>query len=378
MKRCLYKCIAPLLCLSLLTGCSGGGIFTNYREVEELMIVQTMGFDLTPSKTAVSISGGGSSGEAKFTRMFTDAKSISGAEQKIQDYSAAEEIFYAHVNYIAMGRETAKEELAHCLDFIQRSPQMRMDTPLFVVSNGTAEELVLGSGNKEYDATNVLKSLERNLDTRGDCRIFSAKEVVANLNKNGSALICAVKCVKASNALEDAKDDLTALPDGYAVIKDKDMIGQISYEDALAVGLIQNEAGPCRITARTGSGNATVQLENCQCKIEPLMNGSELSGLKLDVKLSASLLEYDGRLDLKAAEANLQKQIEARLTNVLNMSKLTACDFLQLGGILEARHPFALAGMSKDFQTLLPDIYYIINVSADISRSFDADLEGSP
>lgn len=371
MKR-LFKCIAAALCLSLLTGCSSGSIYSNYRETEQLMVVQTMGFDKAPKGFSVSVSAGG---EEKITRMAAEAESISLAEQIMQDYSAAEEIFYAHTSYIAIGEEAAKSGLSHYLDFIGRSTQMRMDTPLFIVAGGRASELVLGSGNEEYDATDVLKSLERNVKKRGDLQIFTAGEVTAQLDRNGAALICAVRCVQAKDSLYDSQDELTAIPDGYAVIKGKKMIGQISYHDALAVGLLQNKAGPCRLTVSTKDGNAALQLDDCKCTIEPVYEDGKLSGLSVDVKLRTAMLERGETINLEDVTAALKKDIKLRLVNVLNLSKLTGCDFLQLGSSLEAKHPFSAVGMGQDFQDALPDIYYIINVSAEIDRSFDADRE---
>ena len=373
MKR-IFKCMIPLLCLSLVTGCSGG-IYTNYRELDELMIVQTMGFDSAKDGFTVSATTGkGASESAKIMRMSAQAESITLAEQIMQDYSAAEEIFYAHVNYIVLGAEAAKSDLTHCLDFIRRSPQMRPDTPLFAVTNGSAAELILGSGGEDYDATDTLRSLERNLERRGDCRVFSAKEVIAASDRNGSALICAVKTVDAGNSLQDAEDELTALPDGYVIIKNHRSIGQISYSDALAVSLIQNKAGPARLTANADGESLTVQLESCECALEPVMKNGRLGAVKLDLKIEASLPESGGNFDPEKANSVLAKEIKTRLQNVLTMEKRSSCDFLQLGGILETSKPFEMAGMGRDFQNLLPNISFIVNVKAEVHRSFDTDL----
>ncbi|MDO4816728.1 MAG: Ger(x)C family spore germination C-terminal domain-containing protein [Bacillota bacterium] len=372
MKRVLYKCIGAVLCLSLLAGCSSGSIYSNYRETEQLMVVQTMGFDESPKGFSVSVSTGG---EEKITRMAAEAESITLAEQKMQDYSAAEEIFYAHTSYIAIGESAARSGLSHYMDFIGRSTQMRMDTPLFVVTGGNASELVLGSGNEEYDATDVLKSLERNISRRGDLQIFTAGEVAAQLDRNGSALICAVRCVQAKDSLYGSQEELTAVPDGYAVIKDRKMIGRISYHDALAVGIIQNKAGPCRLTVSSDEGNAALQLDDCICRLEPVYENGELRGLSVDVKLRTALLERGDAVNLDAVAATLKKDIGLRLENVLKLSKLTGCDFLQLCSRLQVKQPFSSGEIQGEFQELLPHIYYIINVSAEIDRSFDADRE---
>ena len=108
-----------------------------------------------------SESGTEQSGSAGVARLAAEAPSFSLAEEKMQDYSAREDLFFAHTAYIAIGGASAKESLKPFLDYIERSTDLRLDIPLFVVTNGTASELVLGAGGETYDATSVLRSLER-------------------------------------------------------------------------------------------------------------------------------------------------------------------------------------------------------------------------
>ena len=62
----MRKLIAILCALGvavLSAGCSGGSIYSNYRDIAELMIVQTLGFDSMPDGgVTVSVSAEGSSG----------------------------------------------------------------------------------------------------------------------------------------------------------------------------------------------------------------------------------------------------------------------------------------------------------------------------
>jgi len=365
--RKLYKCIAAVLCLSLTSGCSGGSIYSNYRETEQLMVVQSMGFDRTDGGYGVSVSSGS---DADITRMSAEAESITLAEQRMQDFSAAEELFYAHTNYIVIGSDAAKAGISHYLDFIGRSTQMRLDTPLFVVTNGRASKLILGSGNEAYDATDVLGSLHRNLTQTGELRIFTAGEVTAQLCKYGGALICAVKITEAGESLYEKDSGLTALPAGYAVIVGDEMAGQIDLDDAIAVGILQNKSGPLRLEI---CGTA-LQLDDCDLTYTPITENGALSAVRIDLVLHTALLEK-GDVDAEALESALENDMKKRLSYVLNLEKSLGCDFLGLGGILEAQYPLALWGMGGSLGELLPELNFIINVSAELDRSFDADRE---
>lgn len=106
----IFRIAAALVLAALLTGCSGGSIYSNYRELEQLMVIQTMGFDWTESGVRLSASsgsdsagggggGGGSesgteqSGSAGVARLAAEAPSFTLAEEKMQDYSAREDLF---------------------------------------------------------------------------------------------------------------------------------------------------------------------------------------------------------------------------------------------------------------------------------------------
>ena len=384
--------IVALVCLAaLLTGCSGGSIYSNYREIEQLMVIQTMGFDFTKTGVRLSASsgsdsaGGGSDsqsnrqgGSAQVARLSADAQSFSLAKEKMQDYSAREELFFAHTAYIAVGSRAAETSVLPILDYIERSTDMRLDIPLFVVTNGTASELVLGAGGETYDATSVLRSLERNIILRGDGVIFSAAEVVSSLDENGCALITAVKSVKADKAVKEAKpDELTAIPDGYTVIKNGKAVGSIPVEYARGVNILQNRVGPSSVELRVGNDTATVQLDKCACRITPMFGGGVLAGLDVKITLSAALSETTGSVGVQELNRALADEVERWVMQVLDISRSLECDFLQLGKVLERKQPQRLHGASADLSERLRDIYYNVGVEAEVDRSFDVGLGSS-
>lgn len=390
----IFRIAAVLVLAALLAGCSGGSIYSNYRELEQLMVIQTLGFDRTPDGVRLSASsgsdsaggggGGGSesgteqSGSAGVARLAAEAPSFSLAEEKMQDYSAREDLFFAHTAYIAIGGASAKESLKPFLDYIERSTDLRLDIPLFVVTNGTASELVLGAGGETYDATSVLRSLERNIILRGDGVIFSAAEVVSSLDENGCALITAVKSVKADKAVKEAKAaELTAIPDGFAVIKNGRAVGSVPVDCAKGVNVLQNKVGPSSVKLRVGNDTATVQLDKCACRITPMFGGGVLAGLDVKITLSAALSETTGSVGVQELNRALADEVERWVTQVLDISRSLECDFLQLGKVLERKQPQRLHGASADLSERLRDIYYNVGVEAEVERSFDVGLGSS-
>ena len=386
--------IITVVCLAaLLSGCSGGSVYSNYREIEQLMVIQTMGFDYAKSGVRLSASsgsdsaGGGGGGNAKggeqggsaqVARLSAEAESFSLAKERMQDYSAREDLYFAHTSYIAVGGESAKKSVMPFFDYIERSPELRLDIPLFVVTNGAASELVLGAGGESYDATSVLRSLERNLTLRGDGVIYNAAQIVTALDTNGCALISAVKAVKADESVKEAKQsELTAIPDGYTVIKNGKAVGSIPIEYARGVNILQNKVGPSSVELDTDGTRATVQLDKCSCDINPVFDGEHLAGLDIQITLTAALSETADSIETQKLSRALANTAKLWVTKVLGISQSLECDFLQLGSVLERKEPKRLAGMSSDLSESLPSIYYNVGVEAEVNRSFDVGLGSS-
>lgn len=387
----LTRIIAVVCLAALLSGCSGGSVYSNYREIEQLMVIQTMGFDYAESGVRLSASSGsdsaGGGGDAKggeqggstqVARLSAEAESFSLAKERMQDYSAREELYFAHTSYIAVGGESAKKSVMPFLDYIERSTELRLDIPLFVVTNGAASELVLGAGGESYDATSVLRSLERNLNLRGDGVIYNAAQIVADLDTNGCALISAVKAVKADESVKEAKQsELTAIPDGYTVIKNGKAVGSIPIEYARGVNILQNKVGPSSVELDTDGTRATVQLDKCSCDINPVFDGEHLAGLDIQITLTAALSETADSIETQKLSRALANTAKLWVTKVLGISQSLECDFLQLGSVLERKEPKRLAGMSSDLSESLPSIYYNVGVEAKVNRSFDVGLGSS-
>ena len=342
MKKLICTVISAAL---LLSGCSGGSLYTNYREVEQLTVIQTMGFDRSSDGITLSVStgnsGGGTSANSSVTRMSATEETVSLAQDKMRDHSASEELFFAHTSYIVLGEDAAKQGITPFLDYVSRSVSLREGTPIFIIVGDSAKALVLGAGGDDYDATNVLRSLERNIKHRGDLHVFTAANVTADLNRRGACLIAAIKCVDAKDVIEGAGDDeLTAVPAGYAVIKDGKMVGTLGLDAARGVAILRNELRSCYVEL----DDAAVVTDNCECKIDE-------DAREISVRLSSALAE--GNEEPEALGAALKSSAEKWIRSALAAVDICACDFLGID--------------APDYST------YNINVYAEVGRSFDID-----
>ena len=374
----MKKFIAALCALSLMltaSGCSGGSIYSNYRDIAELLVIQTLGFDLSDAGVRLSVSAEGSTGAGKDNegktpvRLSVDAQSMTEAQDALQHYSGGLRLFFGHTAYIVLGENVLNTDTAQFFDCIERDAAFRLCIPVFAAS-GSASELVMGAGADEHDATRLMRAVTENLRLRGDAHIFTAAEIVSALDSNGAALICAEKAVPADTIDPDAAEgEMAIVPDGYTIINNNKAAGHIPMELARGVSLILNEAGSMPVVV----GNATLQIDRSSCELEPVF-GDGLEGVAININISASLAEARGDFDPGELTREFEAEARSWVEDVLELQKSSACDFLHLGSALEIRHPQRLRGASENFALISPGLDFTVRVTADLDRSFHLDL----
>lgn len=375
----MKKLIAAVCALSLAltaSGCSGGSIYSNYRDIAELLVIQTLGFDLSDAGVRLSVSAEGSSGAGKDNedkipvRVSIDAHSMTEAQDALQNYSGGLQLFFGHTAYFVLGESVLTTDTAQFFDCIERDAAFRLCIPVFAASSGSAGELIMGAGGDKHDATKIMHAVTENLRLRGDAHIFTAAEIVSQLDSNGSALICAVKSVPASDAAPDAGGgEMTIVPDGYTIIYKNKAAGHIPPELARGVSLILNKAGSMPVAV----GDATLQIDRSSCKIKPVF-GDGLEGVSFDIEIDAALAEARGDFDPDELRRGLEVMAQGWVEDVLALQKSSGCDFLHLGSILEMQHPYRLRGAAGNFSLIAPSLDFTVRVTADLDRSFHLDL----
>jgi len=364
--------LASILILSVsLSGCSS--MQSNTRELEQLLVIQALGFDKTEHGVAVSAATGTGIAPSS-ARMTAEGSSISLAMYALQEYSTSEEIFYAHTSYTVLGQAAAEDGIADYLEFIERDGRMRLDTPIFVLISGDVSDFFLQAGGKEgdsFDATDILRSLERTAETEGSELIFSAADIISDLSESGAGLLAAIRTVSLDGVLASADSSPTVLPAGYTVISRGKAVGQIPADAALGVALLKNRSGSAYIPLSCGDLLCTVQLDGSDCSFTPVFSGGRLSALEIRISVSASLAEAEGEPDEKLLSELLRHKAEAYIRAVLDVESSLGCDFLQLGNIIERAEPILARGFTQSFSEQLGSVAFNIYADAKIDRSFD-------
>lgn len=373
----LFLCAAELL---LFTG--RGGLRADYREVEELLVIQTMGLDKKDSGMTLSLAAAGDS-EDKVARLQADGVSISAAMERIRGSSYEEELFCPHIGRLLLGEKLAEDGIESTLAYICRSPELRLDMPLFVVRGGEAADAVMTVGSGDRGICDVMRIIEQDLKRRDGNGLTTASQVLRDTARCGSALICALELgqssetTEAPDAAEPAPKGKSAAPLGYAILREGRLCRYLTEEQAIAVGLLINKPGRAAIEVQDRYGQAAVlELNGGGCRIRPVWEGDTLKGVEIACEARASLLEHRGKStfaeeDLDYLTARLESTLAGFLSSALQASKELKADYLCLAETLERADPAAWRGLSRDFIDLLPELELKITVSARLNQMND-------
>lgn len=407
MKRGLSLLIIICMLLSL-SGCSG--IYSNFRELERLLVIQTMGIDFAEEGVGISLASGAKSDGSSPVRLFSTGVSVTSAVAHILSYSQEQELFLSHTSHVVLGEEAAQNGINGYLSYICRSPNLRTDIPLYIVKGGTAQEAVMQVGDGSKGISEVLEAVRANVDERGDSKAFSASDLLRDLERNGSGLVCAIECSPSiqeggtkqeggsgsssgtdsaespdstggsgSGEEKQEKQALTAAAVGYGVIRGDRLCAYIDKEQAIGVGLLLNIVGISNIVVKDRYATpVTLELDQGSSEIKPVWaEDGSLEMLDIQIKAAANIAEIGGGGHFSEPDyedyltAQLETAVSERVSSVIQLSKTLQADFLGLGNIVEMDDAEKYRALGGDLASLLPGLTVRISVSGQIKHTND-------
>ena len=407
MKRGLSLLIIICMLLSL-SGCSG--IYSNFRELERLLVIQTMGIDFAEEGVGISLASGAKSDGSSPVRLFSTGVSVTSAVAHILSYSQEQELFLSHTSHVVLGEEAAQNGINGYLSYICRSPNLRTDIPLYIVKGGTAQEAVMQVGDGSKGISEVLEAVRANVDERGDSKAFSASDLLRDLERNGSGLVCAIECSPSiqeggtkqeggsgsssgtdsaespdstggsgSGEEKQEKQALTAAAVGYGVIRGDRLCAYIDKDQAIGVGLLLNIVGISDIVVKDRYATpVTLELDQGSSVIKPVWaEDGSLEMLDIQIKAAANIAEIGGGGHFGEPDyedyltAQLETAVSERVSSVIQLSKTLQADFLGLGNIVEMDDAEKYRALGGDFASLLPGLTVRISVSGQIKHTND-------
>ena len=355
----------------LLSGCVG--LYAERREVERLRLVETMGLDPAPDGLRMSLCSSGTREEGPACYSGAGA-SLSDALERLRSRSAEEDLFCGHLQHILVGQDYARRGLKDLLSAVCRSSDLRLDLPVWVILNGTAQEAVCNAGDGENGVPALLSALQQ--DQEGAGALSSAGAILRDLERQGSSLVRALELQPSS---EEGSQELTLVPAGYGVLVNGILQAQISPENALAAELFTDSLRPGPLTFWDGQGRAvTLELQGGSSELKPVWGeDGTLNRLEITLRFRAVVLEVQGFPQVADAAylAELSARAEAELSRrageVLGLARELEEDFLSLGKRVELGWPLRGRGLGEGLGPLLPELPIRLILQGELLHSND-------
>lgn len=368
MKRTL--CILLCFPILLLGGC--GGIYGNYREIERLSVVDTMGIDHIPGGVKLCFAAS-SLTEDESVILSGSGDSIESAIENIEKRSGDRELFCRQTEYIIIGERSARDGLESTLSYIAGSPLMRIDTPLYIVKGAEAGTLMKDcAGISEVMAGAVQSSRHR-----ADSSVTTAADVMRDLLRRKSALISVLNITSPA----DVEEEKTASVTGYAVIRSGRLVSFLTEEQSVGAGFLIGNTGACSITVGDSrGGKAVLGITGGHADIFPVWaeDGSiERVNITASVEATVDEISGSGSMENAVYARHLTGQLEAgiseRINSVLRLSSSLGADFLGLGEQVERVDPERFRTLSRPFDELLPVLEVQVSVKGTLRHANDTE-----
>lgn len=384
--RLFRKAVAAALSMALMlsaAGCGSGTIYSNYREIEEMQVIQTLGVDADDRNGEILVSAAtGMPANASAPILLNAAgPSVTIAMTALQDYASSEYLFYAHTRFFVLGEDAAKRGIYQYLDYLERAPEIRLGTDLFVVRGNTANALITGAGGEgaDYDVTDLLSAAYYDAPMHGISFVLSGTDVTKNLAENGSSLICAIDCAEAKNVIASGGGGLSALPVGFGIIKDGYLIDYLTGPGAKGACLLMNEMSGGYVILKMHNGaEITLNIDSGKTKYKPRWNDDgTVKGVDIECGVNAALVELTDPLGINTEEffdmmdEALSQMMLEFVTAALDKSREHCADFLGIGGRLEASSPVNFDKYDKQWPKALTDITFTVSMDARVLRAYD-------
>lgn len=370
MRRAFAAMTLAALCFSL-TGCGGQSWLPEGRELENMVLMRTLGVDRSEEGVMVTAASAEQSGGEQPAVVYShSAGTVSAACLAMQSRGSAY-IFYGHVGQLLAGEELAAAGLEEALGYVERDIEMRLDTEFYVVRGGNASDAITALSQSGTSASERLESMAEDAGLMAASMPRTVRELLSDTARCGATFAPALTLMG-----EEGDYDLAA--DGYALLEDSALIGFAEGDAALGVNLLLGRVEADVVECPTEGGTAALRVVGAQTKISPVFEKGILTGLTVQCAVDASVAQGPENLDLehspeeqKALETALAQSERERIVAALTLFQTLDADCLDLCRKAGMSAPWRWAALQDQWGEAFSTLPIRVEVTASIRRGYD-------
>lgn len=355
--------------ISLISGC------WNYREIDEMTIIQGVAIDHEDEKFIITIESitpkGGQDMDMVADLTTTEGATIFDAIRNLI-MQTGRRVYWAHAKVIVISEQVAREGVTPVLDYVTRDAEIRENMWLVLSREKDAKTLFEGK-DRMHDTISI--HMDDMLQNQKSISKYNAVELwrfLDDLTADGISPTMPMANLKIKG------DEKVPLINGIAIFKKDKMVGWLDGIEARSLLLTKGELkGGLFIIPNVGKTNTDVTLEifKSKTKTKPSLIDDQLT-MEINVKMEVNIAEITGTEDFigeqgrkllkKEAEGLLETQMKRTIAKVQKQWRSDVFDF---GGVVQREMPEYWKTVKENWEEHFANLDVKVNVDINIRGS---------
>lgn len=375
MKRFLPVYILCILLTSSLTGC------WDRRELDTLAIVQAFGIDETKDGQVIisaqilkpgEVKGEAAKGGQGVWVVTSTGETVFDAIRNAA-FKSARKLYFSHNKVIILGEETAKKGIDPLLDFLDRDPEPRRISNIFI-ARGLAQDILLGEHEQERVPGEAIEKLAKTSNMTSHLPERDLNDLFQTLSsQTSSSVVPGIKIIHKNE--KDTPKEVVSL-DQTAIFKKDKLIGWFNETETRGLLWVLGEVKSGIIVIKSPqeeTKNISLEIIRASSQLKPKISEGQLK-ITVEVKVEANLGEQMSEVNLTKPDtfAELEKRqtaaIEDEIHAALNKAQVWGVDIFKFGEEFHRKYPEEWPELEKKWEEEFPKIEVSLEVISNLRR----------
>ncbi|AWB46329.1 Ger(x)C family spore germination protein [Paenibacillus sp. CAA11] len=290
----------------------------------------------------------------------------------------------AHIRTIVISEELARKGIRDLMDYLDRDPEIRMNSRVFIAHEQRAEEVMgLLTAVGKIPANDLFEKSDTTSLLYGTNYRIEIDDLIRALQRKGGGPL--INGVKVTGKIEEAplkSNTETSRPEAFveltnlALFKEDKLVNWLDRDESKgAVWLADKMSRTVVVGSCEGEyGKLSLSVEKSKTKIKMMNSDPEHPHFKVQVRLQAVVNEADCRIDLRTSkslpplERMLSKQVEGFMKRAVQVAQLSRSDAFGFGETFNRAHPSAWKKVKDHWEDVFPTIRVEYEVKALIKN----------
>ncbi|WP_426451369.1 Ger(x)C family spore germination protein [Paenibacillus sp. S-38] len=378
-----------VLALSLLTaGC------WNRRELNELAIASSMGFDVGDKGVTVSVqvidpgeitnkSGGSSAGRAPVTLYDANEETVFQAIRSITTRSPRK-IYLSHLRIVVISEKLARKGIRNIIDFLSRDHELRRDFYILIARGSAREVLKMMTTIEKIPANKMFNSIKVTEENWGPMLATNLEELIGKLVHQGmSPLVPGIR-IKGSSEQGSKKSNVEQIDSpgrldlqGLAVFRKDKMLGWFNREEGTGANFILNRIKSTVIAAGCpgGTGKLGSEIIHSETQMKVRKEG-ETPVIVIEIQSEANVSDVECSVDLHKTQVirELEQSISGEIRTMVEAAVKASqtkfnSDVYGFGDTVRRKEPELWSKLQGRWVEMYPTVPYEVRVETKLRRT---------